>query len=414
MHVEKDRLKLGFIPLIDCAALAVAKEQGFFEAEGLTVELVREVSWANIRDKVCIGALDGAQMLAPMPLAATLGLSGVRTPMIAAMSLGLNGNAITVSNALYEQLLARDARTVDSSAQCLKALEHLVDARRREGAAPLTFAAVYPFSCHNYQLRYWLAAGGIDPDHDVNLVVIPPPRTAAQLQAGRIDGFCVGEPWNQAAVAAGCGKPLVTGYAIWNNAPEKVFAVRANWAKRYPETLQAVLRALLQAAAWIEQPRHLTRTAILLSQPHYLNLDEHLIAAALAGGAEHTFHRYAANFPWRSHAIWLLTQMYRWRQLTEAMDIVKTAAQVYRADLYRCAAAALSIHCPSCDDKDEGRHAEEWRMAAAGAELVLGPDRFIDGRIFNPAESVDYIYGFEIAHIGLPRAQLKARNPAIN
>lgn len=405
MTLERRELTLGFIPLLDAATLAIAREQGFFEQEGLNVRLMREVSWSNLRDKLSIGTLDGAHMLAPMPLAATLGASGIQTPMLTAFALSLNGNAVTISNVLREQLTALEATALDDPQQALLTLKQLVTARKRDGLAPLTFATVYPFSCHNYLLRYWLAAGGIDPDQDINLVVIPPPQMAGQLAAGRIDGLCVGEPWNQVAVSRGYGHILMPGYSIWNNTLEKVLAVRADWAEQNPASHQALLRALLRAAAWVDNPANRTELITLLSRPEYLGLPPETLAKGLETG-RHVFHRHTANFPWQSHALWLLTQMYRWGQINQAMNMKEVAEQVYRADLYREAAAALSIPCPVINCKVEGENENNWQLDG----MELGPDRFFDRRAFDPGQLLSYLYGFKVAHIGVHQSQIKACN----
>ncbi|MCS3904044.1 nitrate/nitrite transport system substrate-binding protein [Methylohalomonas lacus] len=394
MQPETRDLTLGFIPLIDAAPLAVAREQGFFETEGLNVRLSREASWANIRDKLCVGSLHGAHMLAPMSLAISLGLNGIRTPLVSSFSLSLNGNAITISNSLREQLKNLNPEALASAHQSVISLKQIIDSRRREGQAPLTFAMVYPYSCHNYLLRYWLAAGGINPDEDVNLVVIPPPQMVSQLAAGRIDGLCVGEPWNQVAAARGYGTILLKGYQIWQNAPEKVLALRADWAQEHPHTHQALLRALLAASRWLADDRHRDETVAMLSQPQYLDLPPEPIAAGLKTGG-HVFYRYCANFPWRSQAIWLLSQMIRWGQIGQTLDPEALAASVYRSDWYREACAAADIPCPSVDHKPEGVHVSEWQLES----LTLGPDRFLDGREFDPAKMLDYVADADIASI---------------
>ena len=200
MALEKTSLRLGYIPLTDCLPLVVAREQGFFAAQGLTVELSCEASWANIRDKVIIGQLDGAQMLAPMLLASSLGIGGLRKPMVTAFSLGLNGNAITVSNSLFSAL--RQHARADTPLAAAQALAAVVRERRERGREPLVLATVFPFSSHNYLLRYWLSAGGIDPVSDIKLVALPPQQMVDNLRLEHIDGFCVGEPWNSCAVVS--------------------------------------------------------------------------------------------------------------------------------------------------------------------------------------------------------------------
>lgn len=397
MHLETRDLTLGFIPLIDCAALVVAREMGFFAAEGLNVRLSREASWANIRDKLYIGTLQGGHMLGPMPLAITLGLNGIQNPLISSFALNLNGNAITISTSLREQLRQINPEALSSAHQSVLTLKQIIDQRREEGQAPLTFAMVYPYSCHNYLLRYWLTAGGINPDQDVNLVVIPPPQMVSQLAAGRIDGLCVGEPWNQVAASRGHGHILLSGYQIWQNAPEKVLAMRADWAKQNPGTHQALLRALLQATAWLAGDRNRDETIAILSQPEYLDLPAEPVAAGLKTG-RHVFHRYCANFPWRSHGIWLLSQMIRWGQINEGLHIQALAEKVYRTDIYRKACASLSLPCPDTDMKPEGIHVSEWRLGA----LTLGADRFIDGRPFDPCRAVEHSREFEISNMSNP------------
>ena len=244
--LEQRRVRLGFIPLADCAVLIAAQEQGFFARHGLAVQLVREPSWANIRDKVDSGALDGAHMLAPMVLAAGRDVSGAGVrPLVTAFSLGLNGNAITVSRALHARMSEADPAAMAEQPCTARALRAVIAADRRAGRAPLTFATVFTFSAHDLQLRDWLCAVGIDPDRDVRLVVIPPPQMADHLEAGLIDGYCVGEPWNSQAVARGIGCIVISGYEFWNNAPEKVLGVTRDWAEAHPRTHLTLLMALL-------------------------------------------------------------------------------------------------------------------------------------------------------------------------
>lgn len=405
--LEKTALTLGFIPLTDCAPLVVAQEQGLFARQGLDVTLSREVSWANIRDKVAAGLLDGAQMLASMPLATTLGLGEVQQHTITALSLDLNGNAITVSNALYRRMAELDPAALRRRPVTAAPLRRIVDGGWRSGAAPLTLAMVFPFSTHNYVLRYWLAEAGIDPDRDVRLVVIPPPQMVDALKSGAIDGFCVGEPWNAVAVAEGLGHVLTTDYDIWNNKPEKVFAVSADWAAGHPATHRALLRALIEAAQWLDRPENRLPAAGLLAHPDYVGVPAEIIAMSMTGSFQYAaseapqampdfnvFHRYAANFPWRSHALWLLTQMVRWGQLAEPVDLQAVARAVYRPDLYRQVAHELGVPCPCRDDKCEGQHAQAWRLEG----IELGPDRFLDGAIFDPEDPLGYLSGIAVHH----------------
>ena len=367
-----EALQLGFIPLNDCAALAVADAKGFFKAEGLSVALSREASWATIRDKVAVGALDGGHMLAPMVLAASLGLGGAGARLIAPLGLNLNGSAITVSKALAAEFRALDPEGL--AAHAARPLARLIAARREAGVQPLTFASVFPYSMHNYGLRYWLAEAGIDPDRDVHLVTAPPPRMAEQLRSGLIDGFCVGAPWNGQAEADGTGEIVA-------------------WAERDPATLQALLRALLTASQWADAPENRGELAALLARPEYVGAAPEVIARTLVDGPEAViYHRYAANQPWRSHAAWFYSQMLRWGQMEASVERSVAARRVYRPDLYRVAAASLGLPAPAHDDKIEGEHAEPWSFDG----LAMPADRFCDGRVFDPSEPELYAAGFAI------------------
>ncbi|MCF3631219.1 ABC transporter substrate-binding protein [Thalassospiraceae bacterium LMO-SO8] len=362
---EVSTVHAGIIPLLDCAPLVVAAEFGFAEKYNLRLEISREQSWASIRDKVTIGHLDCAHMLGPMVIASTLGIGHVRTPLIAPMALGLNGNAITVSNDLHDRLIAAGlGGDVLSGARALKAV---IDADRAAGRPPLTFGVVFPFSAHNYELRGWLAAAGINPDFDLRLVVIPPPLMVANLDQGLIDGFCVGAPWNAVAVEAGVGEIVTTKSRIWHNGPEKVLGVRATWAAAHPRTLNALIRALVEAAQWVERPENRRAVAETLAAPHYLGIAAPILAQAMAGdlpgrapgGAVNdpdfiTFFRDDATFPWRSHAAWFTEQMIRWRQIDQDTDICALAEQVYRPDIYRDAVRPLGLAVPDGDWKPEG------------------------------------------------------------
>ncbi|WP_255211190.1 CmpA/NrtA family ABC transporter substrate-binding protein, partial [Methylogaea oryzae] len=336
---EKTRLNLGFVPLTDCAVLAVALEHGYFHRHGLDVTLSREASWANIRDKVCCGVLDGAQMLAGMPLAASLGAEAFQQPMVTGFAMSLNGNAVTVSNALYRRLLDTDGEAMANRPLTAQVLKTLIDSDRAAGRPPLRFAMVYPCSSHNYLLRYWLAAAGIDPDRDITLTVVPPPLMAGYLQNGLIDGYCVGEPWNTRTVEDGLGHVLIASYEIWNNHPEKVFGVTRQWAQQHPNTHRAVLMALIEAARWLDPPENRAEAAELLSGPEYVDAPVELLRAGLLGEFRygkgeaaaafpdfHVFHRYAANIPRRTHAEWLVSQMLRWGQLKGPLDVAAAAA----------------------------------------------------------------------------------------
>ena len=276
-------LHIGFIPLVDAAALIVAVDKGFAAAEGLDVTLVREVSWSNVRDKLNIGLFDAAHLLAPVAIASSLGLGHVKVPIAAPFNLGLNGNAITVSPALHAALLEElDGDRFDPMATA-RALARVVAKRRKSGAEPLTFGMTFPFSTHNYQLRFWMAAGGVDPDEDVQLVVLPPPYMVDSLANGHVDAFCVGAPWNSIAVDLGVGHILHFVSDILLSAVEKVLAVRQSWSEKHADVVAALMRAHLRAAEFIEQPENRPEVARMLAQPERLGVDASVIQRTLDG-----------------------------------------------------------------------------------------------------------------------------------
>jgi ABC-type nitrate/sulfonate/bicarbonate transport system substrate-binding protein len=367
--MEKTRLRLGLVPLTDCAPLVVAKERGFFAEQGLDVELSREASWANIRDKLALGALDGAQMLATMPISMTLGLGAIKAPVVAVAALNLGGNTITLSSALV-------ARMGEATPAALK---RVLAEDRAAGQPPMAFAMVYPFSTHHLELRCWLASGGIDPDCDVRLVVVPPPQMVAHLSAGNIAGFCVGEPWGGLAVKLGLGHTVATSADIFAGRIEKVLGVTRAFADSHPETVKALIRAIVNAARWCDaNPAEL---ADILALPAYLNVPADVVRQGLPGL---TFHAYAANFPWRSQAIWFVRQMQRWGLASDGIDARRLAEEVYRPDLFRLAALELGQPVPLTDHKTEGDHAAPWVLDKATAPIAMGPDLMLDGARFDP------------------------------
>jgi nitrate/nitrite transport system substrate-binding protein len=371
LELEKDELTLGFIKLTDMAPLAVAYEKGFFEDEGLYVTLESQANWKVLLDRVISGELDGAHMLAGQPLGATIGF-GTEAHIITAFSMDLNGNAITVSNDVWQQMKPYVPLQADGKPQHpIKAdyLKPVVEAYRAEGEA-FKMGMVFPVSTHNYELRYWLAAGGIKPgyysadnitgqiDADVLLSVTPPPQMPVTMEAGTIHGYCVGEPWNQQAVMKGIGVPLVTDYEIWKNNPEKVFGVSKEWAEANPNTHLALVKALIRAAQWLDENNNANRAEAveMLSDASYVGADANVIANSMTGTFEYekgdkravpdfnVFFRYNATYPYFSDAIWYLTQMRRWGQITADKPddwYAKMARKVYRPDIYLKAARML-------------------------------------------------------------------------
>lgn len=395
-------MRIGFIALTDCAPLIVAKEKGFFARHGLDVTLVREPSWANMRDKVALGALDAAHMLAPMPLAATLGAGGWKKPQVTSFVLNLNGNAVTISAKLWNRLVDAAPALTHDRHEVGNVLRRLIAADRKAGRPKITFATVFNYSSHQIQLRYWLASAGIDPDRDVQLVIVPPPQMTDRLAAGEIDGFCVGDPWNSLAVLRGVGRILISGYEIWNNRIEKVIGTNRDWVERNPLTHKQMLMALIEAAEWLDRPENRLEGVEIMAKPEYIGPEAaEAIRLSMLGvlrygldvSPEHmpdffVFSRYSANFPWRSQAEWYLTEMRRWKLIDPATDIAATADAVYRTDLYREAAAALDKPFPLIDRKPEGLHAGPWTLAQASAPIPMGADLFFDGSYVSSARPV--------------------------
>jgi two-component system, oxyanion-binding sensor len=362
--MSADRLRIGFIPLTDAAALIVAVDKGFAAKEGLAVDLVREVSWSNVRDKLNIGVFDAAHLLAPIAIASSLGIGHVKVPLLAPFVLNCNGNAITVSPALYEALAASADGALHDPQVSARALAAVVRKRRAHGDAPLVFGMTFPFSTHNYLLRFWIAAGGLDPDEDVQLVVLPPPYMADSLSSRQVDGFCVGAPWNSVAVELGAGTILHFGSDIVARAPEKILAVRAAWASNRADTLARLLRAIDGAAAFINDPAHLDEVAMLLAAPRHLDVSPELVRTALEGqlrtklgGSLRTAPDYlligrdGTARPEPADAAWLYAQMVRWHQTALSADSLAIAKACFRPDLYDAAVGAGMKALPKTADR---------------------------------------------------------------
>ncbi|WP_041164053.1 CmpA/NrtA family ABC transporter substrate-binding protein [Mesorhizobium opportunistum] len=397
------QITAGFMPLFDSAVLVAAGELGFARREGIDLTLHRETSWANIRDRIAIGHFHLAHMLGPMPLACNLGLTPLASETIVPFSLGLGGNCVTISNAVWEGMAAHGAAPDLDPARAGAALGALIRERAAAGHDPLRFAVVHPHSGHNYELRYWLATCGIDPQREIEIVIVPPPFMADALAAGRIDGYCVGEPWNSAAVAAGTGHIVTVKALLWRNSPEKVVGVRKAWAEQSPEALAALLRALHHSARWCQDPANRTELADVMAKAAFLGLPPavqmpiltgHL---QLGGGADLDIEDFfvpfdkAANFPWKSHALWFYTQMVRWGHVAHTPDNLAIARDCYRPDLYRSALKPLGVALPGANSKVEGALKAATAVGATGAGLVLGPDGFFDGQIFDPDQIEAYV-----------------------
>ena len=349
--------------------------------------LVREVSWSNVRDKLNIGLFEAAHLLAPVAIASSLGVGHVKVPIVAPFNLGINGNAITVSPALHAAIMAEIEGDRFDPMATARALSRVVAARRKSGAEPLTFAMTFPFSTHNYQLRFWMAAGGVDPDEDVRLVVLPPPFMVESLENGHVDGFCVGAPWNSIAVDRSVGHILHFVTDILVHAAEKVLAIRQGWAEKNPEVVARLVRALSRAAEFIEEPGNRAEAARMLARPERIGVDAEVIQRTLDGrlkispdGTIREDSRYlvvgreGAGRPDPVQAAWLYSQMVRWAQTKVSEEALKTAMAVFRPDLYD---VALGISGP---DRASENH-------------EIGP---FDGPEFKPDDIAGYLATFKI------------------
>jgi ABC-type nitrate/sulfonate/bicarbonate transport system substrate-binding protein len=345
--MSEKRLRIGFIPLADAAALIVAVDNGFCAAEGLDVELVREVSWSNVRDKFIIGLFDAAHLLAPVAIASSLGLGHVKVPIISPFGLGVNGNAITVSPSLHAAIAAAADGNIFDPIVSARALARVVAERKAKGLEPLTFGMTFPFSTHNYHLRFWMAAGGVDADEDVRLVVLPPPYMVESLANKYVDGFCVGAPWNSVAVDLGIGFILHFVSEIFTRAAEKLLAVRAQWAGENPDVLSRLVRAHGRAADFIEDVANRDEVCAMLAASSRINVAPEVIRRTLDGrikvapdGTVRVNDRYllvgrnGAARPDPTQAAWLYAQMVRWGQAPLSADLLAAAKAVFRPDLY--------------------------------------------------------------------------------
>jgi nitrate/nitrite transport system substrate-binding protein len=419
LPVEKEELKLGFIKLTDMAPLAIAYDKHFFEDEGLYVTLEPQANWKVLLDRVITGELDGAHMLAGQPLGATIGF-GTQAHVITAFSMDLNGNGVTVSNKVWEMMKPSLPKEADGKPQhpiSAKYLKPVVE-KFRAGGEAFKMGMVFPVSTHNYELRYWLAAGGINPGFysptditgQIQADVTPPPQMPATLEAGTINGYCVGEPWNQQAVFKGIGVPVITDYEIWKDNPEKVFGVTAAWAEKYPNTHLALIKALIRAGQWLDANNNANRkeAAKILAKPEYVGADPEVIANSMTGTFEYekgdkravpdfnVFYRYYATYPYYSDAVWYLSQMRRWGQIADAKPdswYADTATKVYRPDVYLKAARLLV---------DEGKAAEaDFPWTTSGYREPT--NKFIDGVTYDGRKPNDYLNSLAIGLKGSQR-----------
>lgn len=415
--IEKDSLKFGFIKLTDMAPLAVAFEKGYFDDEGLSVQLEAQANWKVLFDRVVSGELDGAHMLATLPFGGAIGF-GTKADLVSAFTLTLNGDAITVSNDVWKQMKPQIPMQNSKPVHPIKAdaLKPVLEKYKSEGK-PFNMAMTFPVGTHNMKLRYWLAAGGIHPgfyepaadtsgqiNAEAMLSVTPPPQMPATMDSGTIVGYCVGEPWNQQAVFKGIGVPVISDYELMKNSAEKIFAVTQSWADKNPKTHIAVVKALIRASMWLDAENNKNRNEAveMLSQKQYVGADYEVLANSMNGTFEYekgdkrelpdfnVFFRHHGSYPYYSDAVWSLTQMRRWGQINEAKPdswYLETAKKVYRPDVYRAAAKALI---------NEGK-AKASDFPPENETGFKPPQAdFIDGIAFDATKPNDYLNQFAI------------------
>ena len=384
------RLPVAYMPVVDAAPLIVAQEMGFTASEGLDLDLIPAPSWSSVRDMLAFGRVDAAHLLSPVPVAMALGLGGVTTALSAVSVLSVNGDVIGVSRRLEARL--REAGHVFDFSDAVGAGDALA---RITGPGGLTIGAPFPFSMHVELLRTWFDATALR-DVQVRIRTVPPPLMAEALATGEIDAFCVGEPWGSVSVEAGDGALLLPGAAIWAFAPEKVLAVRTDWAEMEPHLLGRLMRAVWRASRWLAEPNARVTASEILSRAVYLDVPPDLSDRALSGrlvisavGEERTVPRFvefydgAAGFPWRSQAKWIARQLARHSGLDPARAM-EVAGSVFRSDLYRAILGPAGADLPGASEKVEGLLTVPTAVASAAGSVILERDAFLDGRVFDP------------------------------
>jgi nitrate/nitrite transport system substrate-binding protein len=373
---EVPDIKLGIIALTDCSPIVIAHEKGLFKKHGINSTVSKGASWASIRDSLSTGDLQATHMLLGMPIASTMGLLGSpRKPMVIPWILNRNGQAITLKADLKGKV-QEDPRALKAS----------VDAAKGKGE-PLAFAMTFPPGTHAMWVRYWLGAGGIHPDKDVALITIPPPQMVANMKVGKMDGFCVGEPWNARAIADGIGFTAITTQDLWKDHPEKVCAFTAEFADRNPRTVKAVLKALHEASAWLDKLENRSEQAEIVSRPTYINCPKEIILGRLQGHYDFgdgrkkecpnymTYSVRNCNYPQAKYAVWWLTQFRRWGMVEGTPDYAGVARQVMRGDLYEEAMKEIGYKHGGVDTR---------------------PEKLFDGMVFDPAKAEAYARAFPV------------------
>jgi NitT/TauT family transport system ATP-binding protein len=394
-------LTIGFLPLVDACLPILAREHGFAEEAGVSIRLVRDMSWATVLDRLLYGHSDAAHMVAPLAIAATLGRGRPAQPLSVPFVLGLNGNAITLRPELAQRV--RPAGQIGTPAAVGAILRDIVQERLAAGDR-LRFGVVHRYSSHNYMLRYWLAACGIRPDRDIEITTVPPPFCADALAQGEVDGICVGEPWNSVAVEQGAGEIVLSSAQIWRRGVEKVLALREPVLDEKRDAVERLIRALCKAGAHFVDPENWDQNAAILARPEYLDGSAELIRRAIAdrlliarGGAlihypDFMFqYREAANFPWVSQAEWLYTQMVRWDGMAfDPADAAK-AARVFRPDVYRAALLGTAEPLPGASSKVEGSLASRMAVGMQQGAMTLEANSFFDAMSFDPHDMEGYL-----------------------
>jgi ABC-type nitrate/sulfonate/bicarbonate transport system substrate-binding protein len=399
--VGTSNFTIGFLPLVDACLPILAQELGFAEEEGLSLSFVRDVSWATVLDRLLYGHTDAAHMVAPLAIATTLGIGRPAQPLSAPFVLGLNGNAITFRKDLAARVAAPG--TFGNPALVGAALKREVEDQRAAGKQ-LRFGVVHRYSSHNYKLRYWLAACGIIPDRDVEIVTVAPPFVADALASGEIDGACVGEPWNSLCVERDVGTIVLATAQIWRRGVEKVLAMRTPVLESRREETESLIRAMRKAGKEFVDPANWDTCANILARPEYLNADAGIIRRAISdrlvlahdGAAVHYpdfMFQYseAANFPWVSQAAWLYSQMVRWKQADYAEDDARIASRVFRPDVYRSALKNTGDDLPAANSKVEGSVTKLTQVGTQQGAITLSENRFFDGRQFDPDDLTGYL-----------------------
>lgn len=396
-------LTIGFLPLVDACLPILAREHGFAEEEGLSLTMVRDMSWATVLDRLLYGHTDAAHMVAPLAISTTLGHGRPAQALSVPFVLGLNGNAVTMRPDLAHRV--GEPGKLGDPAKVGAALRGIAQAQLAAGD-PLRFGVVHRHSSHNYMLRYWLAACGIRPDRDVEITTIAPPFCADALELGEVDAICVGEPWNSVAVERGAGEIVLATAQIWRRGVEKVLAMREAVLEVRREPIEALIRALIKAGRHFVDPQNWEANAAILARPEYLNGSSQIIQRAISdrlllarGGAVMAYpdfmfqYREAANFPWVSQAQWLYTQMVRWDGLPFDADDARKVARVFRPDVYRSALIGTGEPLPGASSKVEGSITRTTSVGTQQGVMTLESNRFFDGGVFDPADPMGYLAG---------------------